>query len=55
MDYFGLRLDASKNEHADRLPADVSHRDSRVKILVVATNEEIAIARRTYGLLAGKP
>ncbi|HBC87240.1 MAG TPA: acetate kinase [Lentisphaeria bacterium] len=53
MEYFGLKIDSEKNEHAESLPVDVSQKDSRVKILVVATNEELAIARRTYSLLAG--
>ncbi|OGV54553.1 MAG: hypothetical protein A2X45_10090 [Lentisphaerae bacterium GWF2_50_93] len=52
MEYFGLKIDAGKNDHADVLPSDVSHKDSSIKILVVATNEELAIARRTYGLLS---
>ncbi len=54
MECFGLRIDAEKNARADKLPAEISHKDSRIRILVVATNEEIAIARRTYGLLKGK-
>lgn len=53
MECFGLKIDVEKNEHLEKLPADVSHEDSRIKILVVATNEEIAIARRTYVLLCG--
>ncbi len=54
MEYFGLKIDPEKNDKADKLPVDVSHKDSKVKVLVVATNEELAIARRTYRLLEEK-
>ena len=33
------------------MPADVAKTDSAVRILVVATNEELAIARYTYAML----
>jgi acetate kinase len=51
MDCFGLRIDPCKNDAADRLPADVAADDSPVRILVIQTNEELAIARNTYRLL----
>jgi acetate kinase len=49
---FGLDLDAAKNETMTTLPSDLSTPDSRVRILAVATNEEMAIARFSYGLLS---
>jgi len=51
MEFLGLKLDASKNERdgADRVISDDA---SRVKVLVVATNEEIMIARDTADIVA---
>jgi len=51
MGFFGLRLDENRNADPGALPADVSQEDSIVRALVVKTNEELAIARRTYRLL----
>jgi len=51
MDTFGLRIDPHRNTHPGDLPADVAAVDSPIRILVVATNEELAIARNAYGLL----
>jgi acetate kinase len=51
MECFGLRLDPRKNDAATALPADVAAADSPVRILVIQTNEELAIARNTYRLL----
>ncbi|MDD2708946.1 MAG: acetate/propionate family kinase [Verrucomicrobiae bacterium] len=51
MEAFGLKMDAGLNAKVASLPADVAADDSRIRILVVQTNEELAIARRTYGAL----
>jgi len=51
MDSFGLRISAQRNRSAQTLPADVAEEDSPVRILVIQTNEELAIARQTYALL----
>lgn len=51
LECFGLKVDPVKNEAATVLPADVSAKDSRVRVFTIATNEELAIARFTYGLL----
>jgi hypothetical protein len=48
----GQVLDPEKNEAARSLPADLSTPQSRVRILAIATNEEMAIARFSYGLLS---
>jgi acetate kinase len=53
-DVFGLKLDMEKNNNAKQLPCDISAEGSRVRALVIATNEELAIARVTYGLLEDK-
>ena len=52
LEAFGVRLDAARNENPGPLPADVAAADSRVRVLAIATNEELAIARRTYEALA---
>lgn len=51
MECFGLRINARRNRSAQTLPADVAEEDSPVRILVIQTNEELAIARQTYALL----
>jgi acetate kinase len=50
MDVFGVKIDAVRNAQCRELPADVAADDSRVRILAIATNEELAIARHTYRL-----
>ncbi len=48
MDYLGIRLDPDKNAHCPRgTVAEISARDSKVKVLVIPTNEELVIARET--------
>jgi acetate kinase len=47
---FGLELDQQRNASAQELPVDLATPESRVRILAIATNEELAIARRTYAL-----
>ena len=54
LEAFGLKLDMKKNNNAVRLPCDISAPGSRVRVLVIATNEELAMARVTYGLLENK-
>ena len=49
---FGLDIDPERNDAARVLPADLSTPSSRVRILAIATNEEMAIARFSYDLLA---
>jgi acetate kinase len=53
MEVFGLHLDAELNSKVKTLPADVALKDSPVRILVIQTNEELAIARRTHAALLG--
>jgi len=53
MEAFGLQLDAERNRAVQELPADVAADAGPVRILVIATNEELAIARRTYAALSG--
>ncbi len=51
MEFFGLKMDAWKNGSLAGYPADVASPESKVRILVIKTNEELAIAKRAYHLL----
>jgi acetate kinase len=52
MEFFGLAIDPAKNSAATKPPADVAADNSKVRILVIETNEELAIARRSFDLLS---
>ncbi|MCL2736060.1 MAG: acetate kinase [Propionibacteriaceae bacterium] len=45
---FGIRLDAEANNSRIKSPTIISTPDSAVTVLVVPTNEELAMARETY-------
>jgi len=51
MDFFGVKIDEKRNAEVKGMPADVASDSSDVRILVVQTNEELAIARMSYGAL----
>ena len=51
MDYLGINLDREKNAIRSKETRDISTADSRVKVLVIPTNEELEIARQAYYLL----
>lgn len=51
MEGLGIALDARKNASSNRSAADVSKPESRVRILVIPTNEELQIARETLEVL----
>lgn len=50
MEYMGLKLDERKNENIGGGISDVTAEGSKVKILVIPTNEELVIARDTERL-----
>jgi acetate kinase len=50
LQWCGIRLDSAKNENHTG-EGDISALDSRAKILVVPTNEEIIVARETANLI----
>lgn len=52
MDYFGIELDESKNEIRSKEIREINTPDSKTKILVIPTNEEIEIANQVFELLA---
>jgi acetate kinase len=51
MDYFGLELDQTKNEIRSKEIREINTPNSKTKILVIPTNEEIEIANQVYELL----
>jgi acetate kinase len=54
-DYLGLKIDASKNEKAEKgKQVDISADDSKVRVLVIPTNEELVIARDTIRIVSDK-
>ncbi len=48
----GIQLDHQKNEAPGSLPADIARDDSPVRVVVMPTNEELAIAGETAQLIA---
>ena len=48
LECFGIRIDKKLNNSYHSGIADISHENSKVKILVVPTNEELMIAREAY-------
>jgi acetate kinase len=52
LDALGVVMDAKRNAMPHPLPVDLAAPESRVRILAIATNEEVAIARASFALLA---
>jgi len=50
LDYMGIKIDLEKNGQRGR-DADISAPDAKVKTLIIATNEELMIARETLNLI----
>lgn len=55
MEVFGMEIDTRKNRDVTKLPCDVATENSRIRILVIRTNEELAIARKVHALLTKEP
>jgi acetate kinase len=53
MEWFGIHLDEEKNEALTGSVRKISNDSSEVKILVIATNEELEIVKQCYELLDG--
>ena len=52
MEYLGLSIDEAKNQEKNNgAIRDISGKDSKVKVLIIPTNEELVIARETVELL----
>jgi acetate kinase len=52
MDYLGVDLDLDKNNVKAREIVDVSSPNSKVKILIIPTNEELEIAKQSFKLIS---
>lgn len=52
MEFLGAKIDVEKNEIRGKI-RDVATEDSRVRILVIPTNEELVIARDTLEIVGG--
>lgn len=48
MDFFGIELDAEKNDLKEAKIREINTENSTVKILIVPTNEELEIAQQVY-------
>lgn len=51
MDFLGIKIDKKKNAETIGDDADISTADSKVKVLVIPTNEELMIARDTKDIV----
>ena len=52
LEAFGIKLDEKKNAYKnDGAIHDISAKGSKVKILVIPTNEELVIARETAAII----
>ena len=47
----GIKIDKSKNDGLRGKVADISAADSKVKVIVIPTNEELMIAKETLALI----
>ncbi len=52
LDYLGLEIDTEKNAAVKGEETEISSTDSRVKVLVIPTNEELMIARDTLRIVS---
>jgi acetate kinase len=51
MEFFGIELDPTKNEIRSKEIREINAPESKTKVLVVPTNEEIEIANQVYDLI----
>ena len=51
LEFLGIKLDEEKNQAAQGKEAAISQDDSRVKVMVIPTNEELIVARETARLV----
>ncbi|HBL84231.1 MAG: acetate kinase [Clostridiales bacterium GWF2_38_85] len=54
LEFFGIKIDKEKNENFRSMsdPVDISTADSKVRIYVIPTNEELVIARDTMAIVS---
>ncbi len=53
LEFLGVRLDAEKNRQRSRGARCVSTDDSAVRVFIIPTNEELAIAREVANVVRG--
>ena len=51
MDYFGIELDHAKNNIRSKVTREINTKNSKTKILIIPTNEEVEIANQVHELL----
>lgn len=51
LDFFGIELDEEKNNVKARALTEIQSANSKVKILIIPTNEEVEIAKQSYQLI----
>ena len=51
LDFLGIKLDLDKNNERLKTIRSINSKDSKVKILVIPTNEELEIAKQSFNLL----
>lgn len=51
MDYLGINIDPQKNNEVIGKTGEISRKDSRIKVFVIPTNEELVIARDAVRVL----
>ena len=52
MEFFGIEIDDEKNAIRPKKLTEIHSENSKVKILVIPTNEELEIAKQSYTLLS---
>ncbi len=53
MEFLGIALDAQKNEVRAKELTEIQKEGSKVKVLIIPTNEEVEIAKQSYELIVG--
>lgn len=51
MEYFGIELDESKNKVRAKKLTEIHSKNSKTKVLIIPTNEELEIAKQSFELL----
>jgi len=51
MSFLGIEIDAEKNNNPNNYQGDIGKNNSKVKVLLIPTNEELEIARQSFDLL----
>ena len=54
LEYLGIEIDEDKNAAANGKEMDIATDDSKVRVLVIPTNEELVIARDTKRIVEGE-